>query len=159
MKLSIKVIPALTIAFLIIAASTSAPMASANSQQIPPEGTVLIFGKKKSMYECRKGRVGTTIQLQVMNAGRWKTVSAARLRKNLALCPNQIARFDWLVDALGTPTGAECGVPTFVVQLKTVSTSTKQTGNVWAMEQYSSEADYFRMMKGALDKVFLGKCD
>jgi hypothetical protein len=154
-----KMIPVLTLVFLTIAGSASAPMASANSQQIPPDGTVLIFGKKKSMHECRTGRIGTTIQLQVMNAGRWKTVSTARLRKNLALCPKQIARFDWLVDALGTSTGAECGVPTFVVQLKTVSTSTKQTGNVWAMKQYSSESDYFRMMKGALDKLFLGKCD
>lgn len=149
----------LLLATTICFGNAPASKALAGSQQIPPDGTVLLYGKLKSMHECRTGKLGTKIQLQANVNGNWKTVASSQLRKNLALCPTQVAKFDWIVDVLGQSAGVECGVTKFLVQLRTFRPATKSVGTLWIMQQYSSESDYFRMMKGVLDKLMKGSCD
>jgi hypothetical protein len=111
------------------------------------------------MHECRTGKLGTNIQLQANVNGNWKTVASSKLRKNLALCPKQVAKFDWIVDVLGQPAGQECGVTKFLVQLRTFSPTTRSVGTLWIMQQYSSRSDHSRMIKGVLDNLIKGYCD
>jgi hypothetical protein len=151
------------IAFFILATtfcSTNAfaARATAESEQIPVDKTVLIYGQMKSMHECRTGKLRSKIQLQANVNGIWKTVASSQLRKNTALCPVQVAKFDWTVDVLGQSAGVECGVTKFLVQLRTFSPTTKSVGTLWIMQQYSSKADHYRMLNGVLDKLMKGYC-
>jgi len=153
-----RLISLLILASTICFSNALASKALADSQQIPPEGTVLLYGELKTMHECRTGKLGTKIQLQANVNGNWKTVASSQLRKNLALCPTQVVKFDWIVDVLGQPAGVECGVTKFLVQLRTFSPTTKSVGTLWIMQQYSSRSDHFRMMNGVLDKLMKGYC-
>ena len=133
--------------------------ALADSQPIPPVvGKAIIFGKLKSMHECNAGKLGSTMQLQVRDAGKWTTVATSKLRKNRALCPKQVAVFNWKVDVLGQLVETKCGVPIFLMQLRTFSPATKKVGNVWIMQEYSSQSDYSQMTSNVMADLVLGKC-
>ena len=110
------------------------------------------------MHECNAGKLGSTMQLQVRDAGKWTTVATSKLRKNLALCPKQVAVFNWTVDVLGQLVETKCGVPIFLMQLRTFSPVTKKVGNVWIMQEYSSQSDYSQMTGIVMDELILGKC-
>jgi hypothetical protein len=146
----------LTIA--ICSGNAIASKALAESERIPVDKTVLIYGQLKSMHECRSGKLGTKVQLQANVNGNWKTVASSQLRKNPALCPTHVAKFDWIVDVLGQSAGVECGVNKFLVQLRTFSPTTKSVGTLWIMQQYSSKSDHYRMLNGVLDKIMKGYC-
>ena len=142
MKRRRRFISLLILATAICSGNAFTSKALAESERIPVDKTVLIYGQLKSMHECRTGKLGTKVLLQANVNGNWKTVASSQQRKIPALCPTQVAKFNWMVDVLGQSAGVECGVNKFLVQLRTFSPTTKSVGTLWIMQQYSSKSDH-----------------
>lgn len=146
----------LAVASLILLA-TATPASASEPIEIPPDGNSLIYGKEVRLYECWNSGTGETVALQVKSGSKWVSVSTSKIRKRLAICDGPGSMYRWRVDMLGQSMGLKCGVKTFLLEMRTVSPKTAKVWDVWTMEQYASQDDYYAAIRGVLDRVFGGK--